>query len=93
MAPALLIGDLGGPLWGIAALSLQARATPDALRGRVASAYRFVSFGAMAMGPLVGSAVAARSGIQTLFGLCALLTALLVIPWMRIVTEDALAGP
>ncbi len=92
VAPAIVIGDFGGPIWGIAVLSLQARAVPDRLRGRVASAYRFVSFGAMAVGTAIGGVAAEVFGIRAVFAACALLTVALLIPFVTIVTESAMRG-
>ncbi len=92
VAPAIVVGDFGGPIWGIAVLSLQARAVPDALRGRVASAYRVISFGAMTVGAALGGVAADAIGIRAVFAGCALLTAALVVPFARVVTEAAMRG-
>lgn len=92
VAPALLIGDFGGPLWGIAVLSLQARVVPDGLRGRVGSAYRFVSFGAMAVGSAVGGVAAEVVGTRAVFAACAVVTLAMLVPFARVVTERAMAG-
>ena len=92
IAPAIVIGDFGGPIWGIAVLSLQARAAPDHLRGRVISAYRFVSFGAMSLGAALGGAAAEVVGIRTVFAACSALTAALLIPFFAVVTEAAMRG-
>jgi MFS family permease len=92
VAPALLIGDFGGPLWGIAVLSLQARVVPDGLRGRVGSAYRFVSFGAMAVGAAIGGVAAEVVGTRAMFAGCAVVTLAMLVPFARMVTERAMGG-
>ena len=92
VAPAILIGDVGGPLWAIAVLSLQARVVPDGLRGRVGSAYRFISFGAMAIGSALGGVAAEVVGTRAVFAGCAVLTAVLLVPFARVVTERAMDG-
>ncbi len=92
VAPAIVLGDLGGPLWGIAVLSLQARIVPDALRGRVGSAYRFVSFGAMALGAFVGGLAAEAVGVRAVFAACALLTGAMLVPFVQVVTEASMRG-
>jgi MFS family permease len=90
VAPAILIGEFGGPLWAIAVLSLQARVVPDGLRGRVRSAYRFVSFGAMAIGSALGGVAAEVVGTRAVFAGCAVLTAGMLVPFARVVTERAM---
>lgn len=90
MGIAILIGGIGGPMWGIAATSFQQRVVPEALRGRVFAAYRFISWGAEALGPVIGGIVAQYTGIQVVFLGSALLTALMFVPFFRIVTERAL---
>jgi MFS family permease len=92
VAPAIVVGDFGGPLWAIAVLSLQARLVPDGLRGRVGSAYRFVSFGAMALGAALGWIAAEVVGTRAVFAGCAVLTAAMLVPFARIVTERAMEG-
>ena len=92
VAPAIVVGDFGGPLWGIAVLSLQARAVPDGLRGRVGAAYRTVSFGAMALGAGIGGLAAEAVGVRAVFAGCALLTVAMLVPFARVVTEAAMRG-
>lgn len=92
LALALVIGDFGGPLWGIATLGLQARSVPDRLRGRVSGAYRFVSFGSMALGSVLGGAAAEGIGIRGVFAACAVITALMLIPFVRVITEATMGG-
>lgn len=89
IAPAILIGDSGGPLWGIAWLSLQARLVPDGLRGRIGSAYRFISFGSMALGAAVGGLAAEIVGLRLVFAGCAVLTAAMLVPFARVITSEA----
>jgi MFS family permease len=91
-APAILIGDSGGPLWGIAWLSLQARIVPDGLRGRIGSAYRFISYGSMALGAAVGGVAAEVVGLRLVFAGCAVLTAAMLLPFARVVTVGAVRG-
>lgn len=87
VALSVLIGGIGGPMWGIAATSLQQRAVPDELRGRVSAVYRFIGFGALSLGALLGGLMAELFGIQTVFAVTAALTLLTLIPFARVVTE------
>jgi MFS family permease len=91
MGLAILIGGVGGPMWGVAATSFQQRVVPEALRGRVFAAYRFISWGAEALGPVIGGIVAQYTGIQIVFLGSALLTMLMFVPFFRLVSEQAIA--
>ena len=92
MGIAILIGGIGGPMWGVAATSFQQRVVPEALRGRVFAAYRFISWGAEALGPVIGGIVAQYTSIQMVFLGSALLTMLMFAPFFRLVTEHAIGG-
>ncbi|HEU5368586.1 MAG TPA: MFS transporter [Ktedonobacterales bacterium] len=89
---AIIVGGIGGPLWGIEAASLQQRLAPPGLQGRVAAAYRFLGLGAEAIGPVIGGVVGQSLGIPAVFVGGALLTALMLIPFFRVVTEQALSA-
>lgn len=92
LAGAMLVGDMGGPMWGIAVLSMQQRLVPDHLRGRVSSAYRFVSFGALSLGALAGGLVGETLGLTWVFAGGAVITALMFIPFARAITEASMTG-
>lgn len=89
---AMLVGDMGGPMWGIAVLSMQQRLVPDSLRGRVSSAYRFISFGALSLGALAGGLVGETLGLTWVFAGGAVLTALMFIPLFRSISEASMTG-
>lgn len=88
---AIIVGGIGGPMWGIEAASLQQRLAPPGLQGRVAAAYRFLGLGAEAIGPVIG-VVGQSLGIPAVFVGGALLTALMLIPFFHVVTEQALSA-
>lgn len=90
---AMLLGDFGAPGWAVAANTWQQRNVPESLRGRVASAYRVLGFGAKAIGAAAGGVVAARLGIPTLYAICAVGTLATMVPFFRHVTESAMAPP
>lgn len=92
IAGAMLIGDMGGPMWGIAVLSMQQRLVPDSLRGRVSSAYRFISFGALSLGALAGGLVGETLSLTWVFAGGAVLTALMFIPLLRSISETSMTG-
>jgi MFS family permease len=87
---AVLIGGVGGPMWGIAATSLQQRAVPDELRGRVSAVYRFIGFGALALGALLGGLLGELLGLRAVFFITTALTLVTLIPFARVVTESGM---
>lgn len=89
---AFLLGDFGAPGWAVAANTWQQRNVPEDLRGRVASAYRVLGFGAKAIGAALGGVVAAGLGIPALYAICAIATLATLVPFFRYVTETAFAG-
>jgi MFS family permease len=92
IAIAVICGEFGGPGWGIAANELQQRRIPEQLRGRVASAYRFIGFGAKSIGALAGGVIASATSIPALYACCAAVTVATLIPFLRHVTNGAMRG-
>jgi hypothetical protein len=86
------IGDSGSPLWRVATATLQQRAVPEALRGRVAAAYRVISYGAATAGPAIGVAIAGQIGQRGLFAVAALASLAMFIPFQRVITTPAMAA-
>lgn len=79
----LVVGGFGSTLWNIVAISLRQRVVPDALLGRVTSAYRTVGMGTMPIGAGLGGVVARAWGLHAPFWLGAVVfgtAALLVVP-------------
>ncbi|MGC4106317.1 MAG: MFS transporter [Thermomicrobiales bacterium] len=87
---AFLLGEFGAPGWAVAANTWQQRNIPEDMRGRVASAYRVLGFGAKAIGAAVGGVAATQLGIPTLYALCAAGTLATIVPFFRYVTEPAM---
>jgi MFS family permease len=89
---AIVIGGMGGPMWGIEAVSFQQRMVPEALQGRVTASYQCLGLGAEAIGPLVGGFIGQYVGLQAVFLGSALLTFLMFAPFFRVVTAQAMAS-
>lgn len=89
---AIVLGGIGGPMWAVAAVSLQQRLAPESLQGRLTAAYRFLGLGAEAIGPVIGGLIGQSLGIQVVFVGSALLTAFMLVPFFRVITRVALAG-
>ncbi len=75
-SPLLLIPSYGlvsllWPFYGVPVVSYRLEVTPDALRGRVNSAFRFLSFGAEPLGAALGGLLLAALGPRPVLGLIA----------------------
>ncbi|GCE24226.1 MFS transporter [Dictyobacter kobayashii] len=85
-----VLGGLTGPLWTIAVAALLGRQVPARLQGRVTAAYRFLSNGMAAIGPLLGGLFAQLYGLRPAFFLCATCTFLMLLPFSWFITEKAM---
>jgi MFS family permease len=54
---ALAVSGMSAVVWNVITVALRQRLTPDALLGRVNSAYRFAAIGAVALGAALGGAL------------------------------------
>lgn len=94
VAAFLLAGSTGG-LWNVATISLRQRIVPDALLGRVTSAYRVVGLGSMPLGAAVGGLLARGLGLSAPFaaaGALSLLGALAATRWLPQRVVEAVAS-
>jgi MFS family permease len=66
-------------LWNVVAMSTRQRFVPDELRGRVESAYRCVSWGALSVGAMLGGALAEAFGLRAPLVAAAALSAIAVV--------------
>jgi hypothetical protein len=93
----LLAGTTGG-MWNIATISLRQRIVPDALLGRVTSAYRLVGLGSMPVGAAAGGLVAKAYGLPATFvvaGAAAAVGAVAAVWWLpsSVVERAELSAP
>jgi hypothetical protein len=51
-------------LWNMVAMSTRQRLVPDEMRGRVESAYRCISWGALPVGAILGGGLAEAFGLR-----------------------------
>ncbi len=65
------LANLLWPLYGVTLVSYRLEQTPDALQGRVNSAFRFLSYGAEPPGAALGGALLAALGPRPVLGLIA----------------------
>ena len=82
-AVGLLAVGLASEFWNVVAVSYRQNATPDRLRGRVMSAYRFIAYGSFPLGALLGGWIASSFSIATAFSFGGILVALLAVFMVR----------
>jgi MFS family permease len=92
----LFLFGIHAAVWGTTSTTVRQRAVPDAVLGRVTSVYLLGSVGGIALGTLIGGAVASRWGVLAAFRF-AFAGSLLVLLWlwgpMRHVARAAETGP
>lgn len=77
--------------WNVITISLRQRLVPDELLGRVNSVFRFLGWGAMPLGALVGGLTASAFGLRAPWFAAAALMAVAVALALRVVTPAAVA--
>jgi len=69
------------PIYGVNALSLRQTITPDHLQGRVTATMRFIGWGTLPIGSLIGGALGSTIGLRPTIGLAVVGTVVAVI-WL-----------
>lgn len=86
------LGGLGGTLWVVNARTLAQRLVPLNMMGRFAAAWRLFSWGALPVGALTVGVLAELVGLRLAFAPFAVATVLLIVPFLRVVTAEAVAA-
>lgn len=89
---AAVAGGVGSTMWSVTVASVRQRQVPDDMLGRVGGALRLFGYGALSLGSVLAGVVAELAGVRTVFASCAVFSALLLIPFLLYVTENALVG-
>ncbi|MEU8892565.1 MFS transporter [Streptomyces sp. NPDC048442] len=87
---ATFLGGVGSGLWNVTVVTLRQQLVPDELLGRVSSASRLIGWGGMPLGAAVAGVLAQTVGPRPVFALGALACAALLIPFLRVIREDAI---
>jgi MFS family permease len=87
---AAVIGGMGGTMWSVVVATLRQKIVPDELQGRVSGAMRLIGWGTLPLGAAFAGISAQAFGVEAVFGISAMLTALLFIPFFRIITDEAI---
>lgn len=74
-------------VWNVITVSLRQTIIPDELLGRVNSVYRFLGWGAMPIGSLLGGVLADGFGLRAPFIVAAGLMALVLVPAIPVITS------
>ena len=82
-AVGLVVVGLASEFWNVVAVSYRQNATPDRLRGRVMSAYRFIAYGSFPLGALLGGWIASNFSIAAAFSFGGILVAVLGVFMIR----------
>lgn len=80
-----------GSIGGIVGISFRQAVIPDALLGRVVSAFRLYALGGMALGALVGGLLARGFGLLTPYWVCSALLLILFFVLLPLVNNRSLA--
>ncbi len=88
----VILGGLGGTMWGVVVVSIRQQVVPDELQGRVGGAFRLFGYGAMAVGAALAGIVAELIGVRAVFAIGAALNLLLLVPFFTTITERAMTG-
>lgn len=89
---AAFAAGLGASVWVVLVASIRQRLTPDALLGRIYSASRVISWGALPFGATAAGIAAEFVGIRAVFGVGAIVSAGLVVAFLVLVRAEDLAS-
>ncbi|RSO10876.1 MFS transporter [Streptomyces sp. WAC 06783] len=84
IACATFLGGVGSGLWNVVVISLRQRLVPHGQLGRVSGAIRSLGWGGMPLGAALAAGLTELTGPRPVFATAALLTALTLIPLLRV---------
>jgi MFS family permease len=86
---AAILGGIGGAMWNIVVSSIRQQTVPDMMLGRTSGVFRLFGYGALSIGAALAGGLAEIAGIPAVFAFCAVLTALLLIPFVRMSVPES----
>ncbi|MDV7219374.1 MFS transporter [Streptomyces prunicolor] len=87
---AAFLGGLGGTLWTVNARTISQVLVHQEMMGRWSAANRLFSWGSIPLGTALAGALAQGIGPKATFGVFAVATAVVIVPFLRIFTPDVL---
>lgn len=88
---AAVLGGIGGAMWSIVVSSIRQQMVPDDMQGKTAGVFRLFGYGSLPVGAALAGFIAEQISIPAAFAICALMTALLLLPFFRVMTPAALS--
>jgi MFS family permease len=89
---AAFLAGVGGTMWTVNARVIYQSLVPDDMLGRFSAASRLVGWGATPVAAAVAGVLAGAVGYRVAFAVFAVVCAALAIPYLRILTREALDG-
>lgn len=80
LVAAILIGGFGGVVYNVTQISLRQSITPERLQGRMNAVMRFIVWGALPLGSLVGGALASSIGLRNTLIVSAIGATFAIVP-------------
>ena len=80
LVAAILIGGFGGVVYNVTQVSLRQAITPERLQGRMNAVMRFIVWGALPLGSLIGGALASTIGLRNTLIVSAVGATFAIIP-------------
>ncbi|WP_326813378.1 MFS transporter [Streptomyces scopuliridis] len=87
---AAFLGGMGGTLWAVNSRSISQTLVGAEMMGRYSAAARLFSWGFIPVGAAVSGALAQWLGYRVTFGLFAVATAVVIVPFLRVFTPKVL---
>jgi MFS family permease len=87
-----VVAGAGSAMWIVLVGSIRQRLTPDALLGRLYSASRLIAVGVLPIGAALGGIAAEVVGIETVFGVGALVSLVLLVAFFVTIREPELTA-
>jgi MFS family permease len=88
---AAFVAGVGGTMWTVNSRVIVQSLVPNEMLGRFSSASRLVSWGMTPVAALIAGTLAQAAGFRVAFGFFAVACAALLVPFLSVLTKDALA--
>jgi MFS family permease len=88
---AALVAGVGGTMWTVNSRVIIQTLVPDDMLGRFSAASQMIGWGTAPVAAALAGVLAQYAGFHVAFGVFAVICLLIVIPFLRVVTSDALA--
>lgn len=89
---AALATGVASVAWNVVTLSFRQSVTPDHILGRANAVYRLLGWGTLPLGAAAGGLLGEVAGLRWVFAAAALINVALLVPTMRVLTEEAIAA-